>query len=89
MLIFFKFETTKLKAVLIYKMEKTIEIVLAIFLSITLVLIGFKIINPFKKDKSSEHEIWWYKKHGIFYKVGGILLFVFMIVLLVLRLLED
>ena len=35
-------------------------------------LIGFKVYNPFKGKNEPEKEAQWYAKFGLFFKIGGI-----------------
>ena len=45
-------------------------------IGLLITLIGFKIYNPFKGKNTPEKEELWYKKFGIFFKIGGILLLI-------------
>ena len=40
------------------------------FFGVLMVLIGFKIYNPFRNEPERAEQ--WYKKFGIFFKIGGI-----------------
>jgi hypothetical protein len=41
---------------------------------IYMTLVGFKVINLFKGKNEQEKEEQWYKKFGVFFKYGGIVL---------------
>ena len=38
-----------------------------------MVLIGFKVYNPWKGKKDAAEEEEWFKKFGIYFKIGGVL----------------
>ncbi len=44
---------------------------------ILMTLIGFKIYNPFKGKNEPEKEELWFKKFGLFFKIGGIAMLLF------------
>jgi len=69
-------------------MAQTVEMILSLLLSVFFILVGFKVINPYKGSKSKEDLEYWYNKYSIYYKVGGILFFILMSISLVLRLSE-
>lgn len=45
-------------------------------IGLLLVLIGFRVYNPFK-GKNPEQEEEWYKSYGMFFKIAGILILLF------------
>jgi len=54
-----------------------------IVFGLVLILIGFKVYNPFKGKNMPEKEEQWYKKFGTLIKVGGIVVFIFGIINLI------
>ena len=51
-----------------------------IAVGLLMTLIGFKAYNPFKGKNEPEKEEQWYKKFGIFFKLGGIAILIFGII---------
>lgn len=42
-----------------------------------MILIGFKVYNPFKGKNEPEKEEEWYRKFGTFFKVVGVIIFLY------------
>lgn len=42
-----------------------------------MILIGFKVYNPFKGKNEPEKEEEWYRKFGTFFKVAGVAIFLY------------
>jgi len=56
--------------------------ILLFFIALPMFLIGFKIINPFRKELNPEREFIWYKSCGLIVRIIGSLMLLISILLL-------